>query len=288
MRRVVVPVVSLLLALPGAASAATLTVNAQFEQFGPAQLDALPGDTVQWENVSERSHTVTADDGSFDSGDLESGQTFSRLFETAGTFAYHCTKHAGMVGVIDVRPVTLGTLPTAAVPAGNPVEFEGRTADPAQPVLIQRSTGGGFQTIATAMPAADGSWKTNVAALATGDYRAAIDGGVSEARRLIVSDRKVLVRATRQGVSVSVIPALPYARVVLQEQLRERFGWWITKRARLDYVSAASFRVARPARVRVLLVAGDGWTALATSRVLTLGHVGHTKPTPQMPMHHSP
>ncbi|HYZ27823.1 MAG TPA: plastocyanin/azurin family copper-binding protein [Thermoleophilaceae bacterium] len=286
MRRALLPLVSLLLALPGAASAATLEVNAQFEQFGPAQLDALPGDTVQWQNVSERTHTVTADDGSFDSGDLESGGTFSRLFATAGTFAYHCTRHAGMVGVIDVRPVTLGALPAAAVPAGDRVEFAGRTADPAQPVRIERSTGAGFQTIATATAAADGSWKTNVGAQATGDYRAATDGGVSATRRLTVSDRKVLVRATRGGVAVSVAPALPYARIVLQQELRERFGWWTTKRARLDYVSAARFRVARPARVRVLLVDKDGWTALATSRVLTLGHVRRTRPAPRMPMHH--
>ena len=285
-RALLLPLVSLLLAPPGAASGETLKVNAQFEQFGPAQLDALPGDTVQWENVSERTHTVTADDGSFSSGDLGSSQTFSRLFATAGTFAYHCTIHAGMVGVIDVRPVTLGTLPSAAVPAGDQVEFAGRTDDPAQPVRIERSTGGGFQAVATATPAADGSWKANVAAEVSGDYRAASDGGVSATRRLIVSDRKVLVRATRRGITVSVTPALPYGHVVLQQDLRERFGWWTTKRARLDYVSAASFRVARPARVRVLLVDRDGWTALAASRVLTLGHVGRAHPAPHMPMHH--
>ena len=286
MRRALLPLVSLLLALPGAASAATLEVNAQFQEFGPAQLDALPGDAVQWQNVSERTHTVTADDGSFDSGEVESGQSFSQMFPTAGTFAYHCTKHAGMVGVIDVRPVTLGTLPTAAVPAGDRVEFAGRTVDPAEPVRIELSTGAGFQSIATAMPAADGSWSTKVAAEATGDYRAAIDGGASATRRLIVSHREVLVRPTRRGISVSVTPALPYGRIVLQQDLRERFGWWTTKRARLDYVSAASFRVARPARVRVLVVDKDGWTALATSRVLTLGHVRRSPPMPRMPMHH--
>jgi plastocyanin len=273
------------LALPGAASAAT--VNAQFQDFGPGQLDILPGERVDWENVSERAHTVTADDGSFDSGEFEPGAKFSVSFANSGTFAYHCTKHSGMVGEVDVQRVILGPLPTAAIPAGDQVEFEGRTADPAQPVRIERSTGRAFETIATAQAEADGTWTTTLAAQATGDYRAANDAGVSAARRLIVSDRKLLVRATRRGINVTVTPALPYARVVLQEDLRERFGWWTTKRARLDYVSHATFTVARPARVRVLLVDKDGWTALATSSVVKLGHQRRRAPQmPQMPMHH--
>jgi plastocyanin len=271
-------------AFPATASAAT--VNVEFQAFNPVPVQVLPGETVEWDNVSERTHTVTADDGSFDSGDLDPATQFSVTFASAGTVAYHCTKHAGMIGEVDVEPVILGPLPTAAVPAGDPVEFDGRTSDPAQPVRIERSTGGPFQTIATAQPAVDGSWKTSVAAQATGDYRASIDSGVSSTRHLIVSDRKVLVRATRSGIAVTVTPALPYARIALQQDLRERFGWWTTQRTQLDYVSSASFRVERPARVRVVLVDKDGWTALATSPVLTLGHVRRNAPAPQMPMHH--
>jgi plastocyanin len=273
------------LALPSSAAAATYGVNAQFQDFGPSTLDILPGESVIWTDVSERNHTVTADDESFDS-ELAPGDTFTHEFDTAGVFAYHCRIHAGMVGEVHVEPVILGALPTAPIPAGDQVEFEGRTAEPGQPVRIERSTGGAFQTIASAAPAADGSWKTSIAAQSTGDYRAAVDAGVSATRHLIVSDRKVLVRATPRGIAVTVTPALPYARVVVQQDLRERFGWWGEKSARLDYVSQASFRIARPARVRVVLVDKNGWTALATSAVVTLGHVRHSHPMPQMPMHH--
>jgi plastocyanin len=285
MKRVLPALVVALLA-PSAASAATLPVNVEFQAFGPSQLDVLPGETVEWDNVSERTHTVTSDDGIFDSADLDPGVKFAVAFPDAGIFPYHCTKHAGMIGEIDVRPVILGPLPTAAIPAGDQVEFEGRTSDPAQPVRIERSTGGDFQTIARAQAAPDGTWQTSIAAQSTGDYRAEVDSGVSGTRHLIVSDRKVLVRATPRGIAVTVTPALPYARIVLQQDLRERFGWWTTARARLDYISSATFRVARPARVRVVLVDKDGWTALATSQVLTLGHVRRTKPAPHMPMHH--
>jgi hypothetical protein len=69
---------------------------------------------------------------------------------------------------------------------------------------------------------------------------------------------------------VTVTPSVPHAKVVLQARLRERFGWWPIARARLDYLSQARFRVKRPARVRAVLVAKDGWTPLATSRVLAL------------------
>ena len=277
---------ALALALPGSASAATVSV--QFQAFGPGQLDVLPGETVEWDNESERTHTVTSDDGSFDSGDLVPAASFTRLFDTAGTFAYHCTKHAGMVGEVDVEPVILDGLPTAAVPAGDQVEFSGRTADPSQPVRIERSTGADYRAIATVTPSADGIWKTSLAAQATGDYRAANNAGVSGTHHLIVSDRKVLVRATKRGIAVTVTPALPYAHVVVQQLLRERFGWWPVQAARLDYVSSATFNVMRPARVRVVLVDKDGWTPLATSPTLALGHVHRAPPAAPMPMqmHH--
>jgi plastocyanin len=252
------------------ALADTSNVSIQFQTFGPAQIDVLPGETVEWDNVSARTHTVTADDGSFDSGDVVGGSSFAREFDADGTYAYHCTIHPGMVGEIDVREVTLAPLPTATVPAGQRIELDGRTATPEAPVRIERDTGTGFTSVATATPAADGTWRAEVPATQTADFRASNDRGASETRRLLVSNRKVVVTATRSGVSVKVTPALPYAHVVLQQYLRERFGWWPERFARLDYVSEASFRVARPARVRVALVDKDGWTPLATSRELVL------------------
>jgi len=139
--------------------------------------------------------------------------------------------------------------------------------------------------VATAAPAADGSWQTTIAADASADYRAAVGGDVSQTRRLLVSARRVTLRKTRRGVAVTVIPRAPYARVVLQADLRERFGWWPIARARLDYLSRASFRVKRPARVRAVLVAKDGWTPLATSKVVVLGRAKPTHSGGGMHMH---
>ena len=62
------------------------------------------GDTVTWTNLGAQQHTVTADDGSFDSGLFGNGGAYSHTFNTAGIFAYHCTPHPWMKGTVTVQP----------------------------------------------------------------------------------------------------------------------------------------------------------------------------------------
>ena len=245
---------------------ASQDVSVQFAQFVPSTLALLPGETVQWTNVSPRTHTVTA--ASFASGELAPGAIFAWTAALPGVYAYRCTIHPEMSGELDVRRVTLGSLPVGAVTAGTRVELTGRTADPLVPVRIERDRGDGFAQVALAAPSRSGDWHATVTAVATADYRAASGTDTSEVRRLIVSDRRVAVRTTRDGVSVLVTPSYPYGRVVLQQRLRVRFGWWPVARKRLDYLSEARFHVRLGARTRVVLVDRDGWTPVAVSRVL--------------------
>jgi plastocyanin len=70
--------------------------------FQPASLEVPAGSTVTWTNSGAATHTVTADNGAFDSGRLAPGASFSQTFDTAGTFTYHCEIHAQMVGTIVV------------------------------------------------------------------------------------------------------------------------------------------------------------------------------------------
>jgi nitrite reductase (NO-forming) len=61
------------------------------------------GATVTWTNNDPGMvHTVTAADGSFDSGMLSTGQTFSYTFDKPGDFDYACTPHPWMKGRISV------------------------------------------------------------------------------------------------------------------------------------------------------------------------------------------
>jgi plastocyanin len=70
--------------------------------FQPASVEIATGGTVTWTNTGQAPHTVTADDGSFDSGTLSPGATFSQTFATAGTFTYHCNIHPQMTATVIV------------------------------------------------------------------------------------------------------------------------------------------------------------------------------------------
>ncbi len=71
--------------------------------FAPASITVAVGASVTWTNNDAVAHTVTADDKSFDSGNLASGKTFSFTFTKAGTYPYHCTIHPNMKGAIVVK-----------------------------------------------------------------------------------------------------------------------------------------------------------------------------------------
>jgi len=71
--------------------------------FLPNRIEIAPGTTITWTNNDPLVHTVTADDGSFDSGQIEPTKTFSRTFTQPGEYAVHCTPHPFMKAVIVVR-----------------------------------------------------------------------------------------------------------------------------------------------------------------------------------------
>ncbi|WP_170971206.1 cupredoxin domain-containing protein [Ilyomonas limi] len=71
--------------------------------FAAATITINKGTKVTWTNNDNMTHTVTADDGSFDSGDLNKGDTYSYTFGSTGTFAYHCSFHSGMTGSVVVK-----------------------------------------------------------------------------------------------------------------------------------------------------------------------------------------
>ena len=71
--------------------------------FEPASVTVSVGTTVTWTNAGSRPHTVTAEDGAFDSGRLDPGETFSFTFEEPGTFGYFCGFHPEMQGEVAVE-----------------------------------------------------------------------------------------------------------------------------------------------------------------------------------------
>ena len=80
--------------------------------FAPDIVRVDVGTEVEWENVGRNPHTVTADDGSFDSGVLENGDEFEHTFDTPGVFRFTCLLHGkpggiGMSGIVVVGDVDL-------------------------------------------------------------------------------------------------------------------------------------------------------------------------------------
>jgi len=70
--------------------------------FDVADVAIEPGTTVIWTNQGQVPHTVTADDGSFDSGELSPGDSYIVTFLGSGKLPYHCELHPEMVGSVTV------------------------------------------------------------------------------------------------------------------------------------------------------------------------------------------
>jgi plastocyanin len=99
---------------------ATFNISVVDFAFEPAALTVPVGATVTWTNDGSRPHTVTADDGSFDSGRLDPGEQFRQTFDQPGTFSYHCGFHPEMQGSIAVaEPQEPAGASADATPAAN-------------------------------------------------------------------------------------------------------------------------------------------------------------------------
>src|SRR5262249_30510817 len=121
--------------------------------FAPGVLEGLVGDTVAWQNGDVSNHTVTADDGAFDSGYLSPGTTFSLVFPRIGRFDYHCTIHKYMTGTVVVVAVSLqGT--GEPVVSGGRVVLRGLAPTGVRSVTVTSRDGPARR----AVPAADGSF----------------------------------------------------------------------------------------------------------------------------------
>lgn len=82
---------------------ATTTVEMRAMAFSPKRLAAKAGATIEWTNRDQIAHTVTADDGSWDSGPIEPGASWRHTFDTPGTFTFHCSPHPYMTGSVVIK-----------------------------------------------------------------------------------------------------------------------------------------------------------------------------------------
>ncbi|MGZ3451477.1 MAG: cupredoxin domain-containing protein [Polyangiales bacterium] len=93
----------------GAAEGKVVEVDMKDMNYSPAKLTIPAGTTVKWTNHDSMEHTVTSGDGSWDSGTIEAGGTFTHRFDKPGHYPIECTFHVDMTGEIIVEPKPAGT-----------------------------------------------------------------------------------------------------------------------------------------------------------------------------------
>jgi plastocyanin len=90
--------------------------------FNPGSVDVVAGTTITWVNSGAALHTVTAGDGSFDSGLISAGGRYSRRFASPGTYPYLCGLHPSMTGVVRVSGTNGATPPPPAPSSPKPTK----------------------------------------------------------------------------------------------------------------------------------------------------------------------
>lgn len=134
--------------------------------FNPPTINVPVGASVTWRNEDPAPHTATANDNTFDTGRIESGQEKTVTLATAGTFEYICAIHPRMTGTIvvgDAQAQPSAAPSTSAAPSAGPYPSEEGSAAPSAaggptPSLTVRDQAivNGTITIAQVVAAQDG------------------------------------------------------------------------------------------------------------------------------------
>lgn len=164
------------------ANVQTADVVIDDDLFQPRDLTVAAGTTVNWRQQGANPHTVTADDGSFDSNILNTGATFSQTFSQAGTVRYHCSIHGAPGGVGMSGTITV----TAPSPAPSPQDTQAPDTSidsgPSGPVAADSATftfssseaGSTFACSLDAGPFESCTAPTTYTGLAPGDHAFAV------------------------------------------------------------------------------------------------------------------
>jgi plastocyanin len=89
------------------------TIEINDFSFQPDSITVPIGTTVTWINHDPSSHTITSDNGKFDSGITKSGGEFQFAFSQPGTYKYHCKIHPSMTGMVTVTSAQPSKTPSA-------------------------------------------------------------------------------------------------------------------------------------------------------------------------------
>jgi plastocyanin len=268
------------LVVVAAAAADTKSVQITRSGFTPKTTSAQLGDTVAWHNADTADHQVVADDGSFASPVLKSGQSFSYTFTKNGTFAYHdalASTHKGTVTVTGTPASVTLTAASSTVVYGEGTTLSGAVSNQItnEPVaLTSQPYGKGTQSVGTTMTQANGTFSFPVSPTIGTTYQAQWRTGTSPSVKIDVAPR---VGFGHSGTlyTAKVTSDLTYAGRFVWVQRQGAYGWTNAKRIYLSSTSRASFHLLLRKGRSVLRLdlpltqAGPGYVA-STSRMLAI------------------
>jgi plastocyanin len=274
MKRMLLVLLVLIAALVVAGGAGADTRNVQITKSGftAANVTVQLGDTVTWKNTDTATHQVVADNGSFASAVLKTGETYSVTFTSNGRTAYHdefAKSHRGSVTVTGA-PASLTLNPSATtIVYGDTVTLTGQTSGQItnEPVtLTSQPAGKGTQSVATTTTSTAGNFSFDVTPSIQTSYQAHWRTGNSPNISVNVAPRVGFGRiGTRYNVKVS--SDLAYGGNYVWVQRKGQFGgsWTNAKRVFLNDSSRATFMLRIPkgrSQLRVFLPqsqAGPGY-----------------------------
>lgn len=85
------------------AEGAVHTVVIENMQYNPRELRVHRGERIVWVNKDLFPHTVTAAAHAFDSGSIAAGASWTYVAGKTGEYAYGCTFHPTMKGILKVQ-----------------------------------------------------------------------------------------------------------------------------------------------------------------------------------------
>jgi len=251
---VVLAVLAVVGIAPAFAHAANITITKT--GFVPSSVAIHPGESITWTNSDAVDHQVSSTKASLSSPVMHTGQTYSFMFATSGTFAVtdllNKKVKAGTVSVKTAGAAQTVSIATSArsTSFNGSVTLSGVVSNQAanETVTIRGQTYGGnaFLKLADVKTAAGGAWTYT----AHPTIQTVFDSmwGKNASAQITVGVRPLVSIHALSGnrFSTKVLAARSFAGKVVQLQRRSAGQWVTVKRVRLGSMSTAIFKASLP------------------------------------------
>ena len=282
MTKILLTAVAALAFAAPAQAAVTKTVTIKTGGFTPAKVTIASGDSITWTNTDTVDRQVVATGGQFASPVIKPKGSWTRRFDTAGTFAYRDAFKSAQKGTI----VVSGPPPSVSLAASEPILTYGETvilsgrvssgkADE-QVVLYGKPYGQiSYVQLATVLSADGGLWSYTVKPELLTSYQAQWKTLKSAEIQTAVEPKLTLKRIGAWFVA-RVDAARSFKNRTVYVQRRSSLGQWvIIKRVKLGTPKTQRFKLPSlpdgTSRLRLFITvnqAGVGYLASASNLML--------------------